>query len=163
MGAFDSFPAGSTPVTPVCPVRSNSFDVIAGAHPGQPQVPCLWSGSFGVTRGAWRHHERVNVIVRLILSGAHPSEHRRVDPGKLIERTQCQNREIVVIGLDKEKTYDVHRWTSIYQWHLNHTSTISFFCHHFTSGILVRYASSLTRVPQKKSFIHVWLFVLTTS
>ena len=27
------------------PVRSNSFD---GAHPGQPPVPCLWSGSLGV-------------------------------------------------------------------------------------------------------------------
>jgi hypothetical protein len=26
------------------PVRSNSFD---GAHPGQPPVPCLWSGSLG--------------------------------------------------------------------------------------------------------------------
>ena len=29
------------------PVRSNSFDVIPGAHPGQPPVPCLWSGSLG--------------------------------------------------------------------------------------------------------------------
>ena len=29
------------------PVRSNSFDVIPGAHPGQPSVPCLWSGSLG--------------------------------------------------------------------------------------------------------------------
>ena len=26
------------------PVRSNSFD---GVHPGQPQVPCMWSGSLG--------------------------------------------------------------------------------------------------------------------
>ena len=28
-------------------VRLNSFDVIPGAHPGQPPVPCLWSGSLG--------------------------------------------------------------------------------------------------------------------
>ena len=33
-----SFPGS----TPVCPARcSNSFD---GGHPGQPPVPCLWSG-----------------------------------------------------------------------------------------------------------------------
>ena len=29
------------------PVRSNSFDVIPGTHPGQPPVLCLWSGSLG--------------------------------------------------------------------------------------------------------------------
>ena len=46
------------------PVRSKSFDVIPRAHPGQPPIPCLLSGSV-----------------------AHPSEHRRVDQGKLIERT----------------------------------------------------------------------------
>ena len=38
-----SFPVS----TPVCPVRSNSFDVIPGAHLGQPTVPCLWSGLLG--------------------------------------------------------------------------------------------------------------------
>ena len=32
------------------PVRSNSFDVILGAHLGQPPVPCLWSGSLGGCR-----------------------------------------------------------------------------------------------------------------
>ena len=29
------------------PVRSNSFYVIPRAHPGEPRVPCLWSGSLG--------------------------------------------------------------------------------------------------------------------
>ena len=29
------------------PVRSNSFDVIPGAHPGEPQVPCFWNWSLG--------------------------------------------------------------------------------------------------------------------
>ena len=69
-------------------VRSNSFDVNPGAHPGQPPVPCLWSGSLGVTWGACRHHARGWVwSFEQLLSGAHPSEHRGVDPGKLIERT----------------------------------------------------------------------------
>ena len=49
----------------VSPVRSNSFDVIPGAHPGQPQCPACGVGHLGVTRGAWRHRERANVIVRL--------------------------------------------------------------------------------------------------
>ena len=63
-------------------VPSNSFD---GAHPGQP--PC-GVGHLGVTWGTCRHHERASVIVRLalVLSGAHPSEHCGVDPGKLNER-----------------------------------------------------------------------------
>ena len=36
---------GSTPICP--PVCSYSFDFFSGAHPCQPQVPCLWKGSFG--------------------------------------------------------------------------------------------------------------------
>ena len=53
-----SFPGS----TLVCPwfVRSNSFEGIPGAHPGQPWVPCLsnWTGRLGLARGAWSHHVR---------------------------------------------------------------------------------------------------------
>ena len=69
------------------PVRSNSFD---GGHPGQPPVPCLWSGSL------WGWPEVHDVTTRRwvwsfdwLLSEGLTSEHCGVDPGKLIERTHC--------------------------------------------------------------------------
>ena len=46
-------------------IRSNSFDVIPGAHPGQPLVPVLWNGSLG----AGPRCTRRGVIVRLSLQG----------------------------------------------------------------------------------------------
>ena len=49
------------------PVRSNSFDVMPGAHPGQPPVPCLWMGHLGAgPRYVMSLRERW-VVVRLAL------------------------------------------------------------------------------------------------
>ena len=67
-----SFPGS----TLVCPwfVRSNSFEGIPGAHPGQPWVPYLSNrtGRLGLARGAWRHHVRASYRSISSCRGAHP-------------------------------------------------------------------------------------------
>ena len=55
------------------PVRSNSFDCFDGAHPGKPQVPCLWSGSLGDDL-SYMPSPREGERDRSFWSGAHPIE-----------------------------------------------------------------------------------------
>ena len=52
-----------------------------------PQCPACGVGHLGVTRGAWRYHERASVIVRLALVRGSPEWAPRGRPRELIERT----------------------------------------------------------------------------
>ena len=102
------------------PVRLNSFD---GAHPGQPPVPCLWSGSLGVTCGTCRHHEKASMIVWLALVRGSPEWALRVDPGKLIECTHCDHLGHghrlecchSVLASQTLESHGLHYWWTVHQ------------------------------------------------
>ena len=86
--------------------RSNSFDIIPGAHPGQPPVPCLWSGSLGGDPRCMtlpregecdRSISSCQGLTRVSTAGS--TRHRWVDPGKLIDTPSVRKSNVSHSGI----------------------------------------------------------------